>query len=255
MKSVIFRDDNVRNFGDELNLWMWNRLLDQKHFAEAPGLLMGIGTLLEQGFMPTERPLIVFGSGGGYGTPPSLEGIDVRFVRGPRTAKLLGTSRWITDPAILVADTEIKDPGFRIPCAFMPHWTTAVADPKLGDKMEALGIGYIDPSTGVDGVLSQIRATDLLITEALHGAVVADALRIPWIPVLLAQGHTFKWFDWCESMMLPYDPAPLNAVSIPWVRNNWQSYTSTDRTHRSRLFEVKRELDILRFDIELGNFG
>lgn len=256
MKPVIFRDDNVQNFGDELNIWLWDRLLNEKTFRDAPGLLMGIGTLLEWGKIPEERPLIVFGSGAGYGVIPSLDDVDVRFVRGPRSARVLGKKhRWITDPAILVGntiDTAIVRPDFKVDCAFMPHWTTAAADSRLEEKMADLGIGYIDPTKSVDGILRQISASKLLVTEALHGAVVADALRIPWIPALLAQGHTFKWFDWCESMGIQYNPVDLNVVGVHWARDNWPESLSNDVEFSNRLIEIQRELDTLRFDIELG---
>ena len=58
--------------------------------------------------------------------------------------------------------------------------------------------------------IQQVRQSDLLITEALHGAVVADALRVPWISVR-AYGHIlpFKWHDWCESLGLRYEPQRL----------------------------------------------
>ena len=49
-----------------------------------------------------------------------------------------------------------------------------------------------------------------MITEALHGAIVADALRVPWMPV--SSYHTilpFKWEDWCRSVGLAYAPSSV----------------------------------------------
>ena len=52
-----------------------------------------------------------------------------------------------------------------------------------------------------------------MLTEALHGAIVADALRVPWIPIRLYDRYSeFKWRDWTESMHLP-----LNVHEVPPV--------------------------------------
>jgi succinoglycan biosynthesis protein ExoV len=56
-------------------------------------------------------------------------------------------------------------------------------------------------------VLSEAR---LVVTEAMHGAIVADTLRIPWIPVVCSpEIATFKWRDWTASLDLPYRPIKI----------------------------------------------
>jgi succinoglycan biosynthesis protein ExoV len=53
----------------------------------------------------------------------------------------------------------------------------------------------------------------------MHGAIVADALRIPWIPVCTREGiNSFKWEDWCASVSLDYRPYHLPAIWAPTPR-------------------------------------
>jgi succinoglycan biosynthesis protein ExoV len=67
----------------------------------------------------------------------------------------------------------------------------------------------------VETVLRELQETELLLTEAMHGAIVADALRVPWAPVRLYPRFTlFKWQDWTQSMDLPlkiHDVPPVYA--------------------------------------------
>jgi len=57
----------------------------------------------------------------------------------------------------------------------------------------------------VDAILADLRRTSLLITEAMHGAIVADTMRIPWIPVKTHGSILdFKWQDWCASMAMEH---------------------------------------------------
>ena len=98
----------IVNFGDDLNPWLWKRLLPYKFNEKSNIQFIGIGTLLNE-CIPKADKTLVFGSGVGYGK--SLPLIDdswhFYFVRGPRSAHALGLddSAAITDPAILLHQT------------------------------------------------------------------------------------------------------------------------------------------------------
>jgi succinoglycan biosynthesis protein ExoV len=55
-------------------------------------------------------------------------------------------------------------------------------------------------------VLNDIQRSEHWLPEALHGAVVANALRVPWMPVrIYPHSLTFKRPDSCASIGLPYE--------------------------------------------------
>jgi succinoglycan biosynthesis protein ExoV len=58
--------------------------------------------------------------------------------------------------------------------------------------------------------MTGIAETEVIITEAMHGAIIADAFRIPWIPVRTHQEILdFKWKDWTSSVCVEYKPKSI----------------------------------------------
>ncbi|WP_286765753.1 MULTISPECIES: polysaccharide pyruvyl transferase family protein [Rhodopirellula] len=201
------------NFGDEINPWLWSKLLPNQvshDESESLPLLCGIGTLINED-LPQDREVIIFGSGAGYGSVPKLSrNWEVLAVRGPRTADALGLDRSfaVTDSAILVRSVLPRRSGEassqRRP-AFFPHWQTPFATWRRACELS--GIDFIDPADPVEKTFETINNAEYVITEAMHGAIVADSLRTPWIPVLTRCSiNEFKWLDWCDSMDIRYRP-------------------------------------------------
>lgn len=212
MKLFYFRGMNgVENFGDELNPWMWPQLLPAAFEEDDGTQFVGIGTVLN-GHLPAASRTVVFGAGVGYGPPRRDVNWTIYCVRGPLSARALGLSvdAAVTDPAALISrlPAQPTTSGARWTHAFMPHWRSE-PDAWRQVCLEA-GIGFIDPRWRPDDVLDALQRTDVLIAEALHGAIVADALRIPWVPVRTREGiNSFKWEDWCGSLTLAYRPHHL----------------------------------------------
>jgi succinoglycan biosynthesis protein ExoV len=217
------------NFGDELNLWLWPQLFGDIWNDSDPDIFLGIGSILYDGF-PLSQRKIVFGAGfGGYtGKPDIHDGSwDVYFVRGPQTAEVLGLdpALALTDAAILVRTLPLPSPERRPAISFMPHFES-IARGNWEAVCAYAGIGFIDPRDPVATVLSQILGSKLLLTEAMHGAIVADSLRVPWVPFLpVANKHRFKWLDWTRSI-----ETPLHAVSLKpsSAREAWILATGRD---------------------------
>ncbi len=203
------------NFGDDLNPWLWHQLIPDLIDDREDELFVGIGTLLNNR-VPSEPRKIIFGSGAGYGS--SLPTIDEKWkfycVRGPITATKLDLAKdlAITDSAALVSKVFNSSRMIRSGIAFVPHHVSAW-NMDWAAICGELGIRYIDPRRGVDTVLSEIARSSAIITEAMHGAIISDAFRIPWMPVVFYE-HILaeKWMDWTQSLSLGYEPAYLGGA-------------------------------------------
>lgn len=222
--KLFYYKDPAGNFGDDLNEWIWDPFLGDR-LNGAGANMSGIGTLIGP-MMKDPGPWIVFGSGAGYGPPPADFGgprWTIACVRGPLTARLLGLdpSLAVADPAILLrshpAVPERQDNG-RV--AFMPHHSIAEQD-EWRWAAEAAGIDYIDPRDDAHQSIARIRNAKLLICDAMHGAIVADAIRTPWVAVSSSpETSTFKWLDWSSSLGMRYDPIVMPASSLD---DHWRS--------------------------------
>lgn len=203
------------NFGDDLNLWLWDFLLPGFREAHPDVLLVGVGTVLNRALLPRGRRKLVVGSGFGYGAAPDFRDADewdVRCVRGPLTAARLGLDDGlgIVDPAVMVADM----PEFRgVPklheAIFVPHWESTVGG-IWPDVCRAAGLAYVDPCGEAKSVIAAIAAARLVVAESMHAAILADAFRVPWVAVTTSRHiNSFKWQDWAASLGLAYRPRRL----------------------------------------------
>ncbi|MBR2689784.1 MAG: polysaccharide pyruvyl transferase family protein [Aquamicrobium sp.] len=203
------------NFGDDLNLWLWDFLLPGFRDVHPDVLLVGVGTVLNQELLPADVKKLVIGSGFGYGSLPDLSDKrewDTRAVRGPLTAQKLGLAPelGIIDPAVMVAEMpefhNLPKTGGAI---FVPHWESTVGGiwPLV---CQAAGLGYVDPCGEAKSVIRAIAQADLVVAESMHAAILADAFRVPWVAVTTSRSiNSFKWRDWATSLGVDYRPRQI----------------------------------------------
>ncbi len=199
------------NFGDDLNLWLWDFLLPGFRDVHPDTVLVGVGTVLNPVLLPADRKKLVIGSGYGYGEAPNITtpDWDVRCVRGPLTAAKLGLppEKGITDPAVMIADMpEFKNLPKIHKKTFIPHWESA----EFGmwpAVCEPVGLTYLDPRGEAKAVIRHIAQSEMIVAESMHGAILADAFRVPWIAVTTSRAiNNFKWSDWANSVSARYEP-------------------------------------------------
>jgi succinoglycan biosynthesis protein ExoV len=203
----------ARNFGDELNSLLWPRLLPGFFDQNPDARFLGIGSILDARHDEGQhgRTALKLVAGSGYGGYEARIALDqtwiVHWVRGRRTAQLLG----------LPMSLGLGDPGSLVPLAgllpenaghgnnhigFMPHFESAIRG-AWEEVAAATGTTLIDPRGDPGAIIAAIAGCRMVISEALHGVIVADALRIPWIAIEpLAPIHRPKWADWAGTLDL-----------------------------------------------------
>lgn len=216
--EYIYYKDAKGNFGDDLNAWLWPQFFGP-HDPSSPNAFVGIGSILCHD-SPLFRHLdnrrkIVFGTGvrPAYRSFAFDEHWDVRFLRGPLSAGYFGHEHsFIADAAYalgLSADYErIAATPKKYKVSVIPYFRSlSFFDWKK--VCDELGYHFISPTAenGIVHTLEEIAASETVIAEAMHGAIIADILRVPWSRFVLSTPFTegsgvseFKWMDWLFSI-------------------------------------------------------
>jgi len=263
MNFVYFKSA-IGNFGDDLNPWLWPQLLTS-NAGEENSAFLGIGSILFNGNKILnayqDQKKIVFGTGirpsKDFKSFKTDDTWDIRFLRGPLSAMSLGNRHpYITDAAY--AMRQLPDFNKYMHCekkyeiSLMPYFGSVSFFDWEGICAK-LGYHYISPLSekGVDFTLMEIASSKRLITEAMHGAILADVLRVPWHRYILstfnretARVSEFKWMDWLYSMELGYvDSTFINFYSRNFLDKVF-SKLSADKLKSESLAKGKILTDI-----------
>jgi len=195
------------NFGDDMNAWFWDEIFPDFHALAPERTMFGIGSILWRDNVERFDRIVVMGSRTGVGILPDIFPADTlfQFVRGPRTARQFGLAadRAITDPAcctpLLAGLGRPERPHGE--ALLVPHAGSANLPLDWGRIAEAAGLRFVSPSGDSRAVIREIAGASPVVTESMHGAILADAYRVPWIPVAIRPNFvSFKWLDWSDSM-------------------------------------------------------
>ncbi len=243
------------NFGDDLNGWIWSENSHNKDvWNEGDNVtFVGVGTVLDRN-IPTETFKVVLGSGAGYALPPSDMDDSSKWkiygVRGLLTAKLLDMSEdlALTDPAILVANMKKFKAAKKEGVIFIPHFKS-IGYGAWSPICEELGIEYVSPCGAADEIIKRIGSASLVLAESMHAAIIADALRTPWIAVATSPEIVpFKWADWSMSLGMPYKPVCLAPSSMNEnIRNIVSKFGYHCTIFEKGLFSTNAPLQQLEF--------
>lgn len=192
------------NFGDDLNPLFFeavggrgvrfSRDREEPHF-------MGIGSILEQ----ANARSTVMGSGFLFPPGPSVsKPARIVSLRGhlSRAAFEGVEDIWLGDPLVVVDVVRPASAPKRHRYGYVPH----VSSINEAKAMTPAGMLLIDPSAPPWQVIDQIASCEAIVSQSLHGLVVADAYGIPnlWIaPGAAMAGGRFKFDDYFSTLDQP----------------------------------------------------
>lgn len=80
----------------------------------------------------------------------------------------------------------------------------------IGRELNAHIISPVCEPDEIESKLREIASCEYIIAEAMHGAILADILRVPWARFVLTTFRNegafvsgFKWMDWMSSLKIP----------------------------------------------------
>jgi len=233
--NYVYYKDPKGNFGDDLNGWLWPKLFGEGNIND-PEAFLGIGSILFDG-SPLFRDIpdkckIVFGTGvrPSHQTFSLNSSWDIRFLRGPLSAYAFNNQfPYIADAAYAIRQLPEFDKFLKVKKKYKVSVIPYFKSVPFFDweaLCSKLGYNYISPRSekGVEHTLQEIAASEYVIAEAMHGAILADALRVPWHRFILSTPHTegsgvaeFKWMDWQAAIHL-YN---INATPVKLYRKSF----------------------------------
>lgn len=286
------------NFGDDLNPYILNHFLEDYEKSDDGTILFFIGTILAREFIKNrghlindfdKRQKIIFGSGVRFLNKPIKldDKWDIKFLRGPLSSLSLKNdcSSFITDPAYLIREVPFfkslvsKPKKYKL--SLMPHFLS-VDKLNWNELCAERNINFINPSEkNVEIILSEIAQSEMIVTEAMHGAIVADAFRIPWKRFNFFSHFNetdlvseVKWSDWLFSVKLDHETSFLKypgimkridrRFNVPFFKNMRYMYIkesldslikdgdyqiSKDSVLNEKMEELMTEMDLLRKQI------
>ena len=209
--TIFYFKDERGNVGDDLNSLIVPAIFNENELANAAYMFIGIGTLLNSK-LPNADEYVIFTSGYGYHQGPAFtdKKVTALGLRGPMTLTemkpFLSQSEsdiplidgaYLTPELITGKTSQLKNK-----IGLIPHVDSISVG--LWEEVASLGgFELIDPRLSPEAFVSSITSCAYVITEAMHGAILADAYRVPWTG-FIAYSHIneAKWQDWAESLNL-----------------------------------------------------
>ncbi len=233
--KIFYWKSEESNFGDDLNAWFWPEMLGDAISTDDNVLFAGIGSVLGAD-LPVADRTVVLGAGAGYSPLPSGFGgpsWTIYGVRGPLTAAFCGLdeNKVLAVPAILIPRLMPPRAARDGRVCFVPHYHSAMRAP--WDRIcAAAGVALLDPRQSSKAVVAKIASSKLVLAESLHAAIVADAYRVPWIPVWSSREiSSFKWYDWGMAVGAPINPQRLPAPSsLSWLDDFMAPFVANDNS-------------------------
>lgn len=192
------------NFGDDINPSFYEKLSGiqiKLEVNQTKPHFLGMGSILERA---TDSSMIL---GSGFiaqpNTPINLPG-SIIAVRGKLSRAAISNCPDVLlgDPMVLLSLIYSASTGKKHKIGLVPH----VSQVNYFRRIAPKGVIIIDPATEPWAVIRSIAESDFIISQSLHGLIVADVLGIPnlWIkPANQMIGGDFKFLDYFSTLDNP----------------------------------------------------
>jgi len=189
------------NFGDDINPAFFTLLTGRAvrlRTDRTKSHFLGMGSILEKATAES----VVLGSGLlRKPVGPAVTTARVIAVRGRLTRDYLGAGEDVLlgDPMVLLDQVYRPPAGKSYALGVVPH----VSQVSVFRKMAPPGLKVIDPADTPWKVIEAIASCERIMSQSLHGLIVADALRVPnlWIvPSASMAGGEFKFEDYFSTL-------------------------------------------------------
>ena len=187
-------DGSTGNFGDWLTPYFLHKLTGVKiEWTRASDAEMfGCGSIIET--IPVGFNGIIFTTGMMAETTErrDLAGAQILALRGPLTAERIGVTAPLGDLGLLCSLFKPTEPK-RYDVGWIPHYVHH-ADQHPGYKIDIRG--------GIEHVLREASKCERIVSNSLHGIILADALGIEnkWIRSGRVLGKGFKFRDYAAAL-------------------------------------------------------
>lgn len=204
-------ESGVKNLGDSIATPIVEWLLAQKGMTlDAPvngtKFLSTVGSILDNGV----NDCTVWGSGLLREKPsqlvrPLTKKLDIRAVRGPRTAAVL-RSRGYKCPEVY------GDPAILLPLLYQPQPYDGPREPLFVSHMKDAelfrGNSFNMKTDDYKALVEKIARASVVVTTSLHGVIIAECYGVPSVLMSSNRGDftLFKYRDWYESTGRPVFP-------------------------------------------------
>ncbi|MFI1743927.1 polysaccharide pyruvyl transferase family protein [Thalassobellus sediminis] len=188
------------NVGDLLSAYLCQKILNSKNLSLNPKRktnqrVLAIGSIIH---FAREND-IIWGSGINGKIPLSeikARKLDIRSVRGPKTAQILNdfsihTPDIYGDPALLIYKF-IPKLEKRYEISIIPHYNHM-------NVINETTHNIIKPNENIESFCNKISASNLIISSSLHGLIIAESYGVPAIYWDNNNGETiFKYEDYYQ---------------------------------------------------------
>ncbi|MGL5233251.1 MAG: polysaccharide pyruvyl transferase family protein [Empedobacter falsenii] len=255
MNLIYFKAD-IGNFGDDLNLFLWEKLLGDFNDFDNNIDFVGIGSILDNRILKNKNhKKVVFGSGiRDIDFRTSLEdNLEIQFVRGPISSRLINDAKYITDAAYclrLLNEFELnKEKKYQY--SYIPYFRNYY-NFNWGLFSKITGINVINPTSDIKEVIKNINESELIFTSAMHGAILADIYRVPWKRVRFNKtGYEsnftseLKWQDWLRTI----DLSNHQSIDLDFNLNN----RFNKITEIVKIYKITKKLKSNHFSLSMDS--